>query len=106
MYDFLVNGDVDPSVLGITLTHEHLHMKFTHFYKQPPKQIADKFQKGFSLDTVGYLRQYPYSSQSNLLLNDSDSQDAVLNDVKDFKKYGGGKYLNTITYYARRLIIG
>ncbi|KPJ10129.1 Phosphotriesterase-related protein [Papilio machaon] len=99
-----VNGDVDPSVLGITLTHEHLYMKFTHFYKQPPKQIADKFEKGFSLDTVGYLRQYPYSSQSNLLLNDRDSQEAVLNDVKAFKEFGGGTIVENSTEGLERNI--
>lgn len=87
----VVNGDIEPQQLGLTLTHEHMHMKFTHFYKQPPKQLADVFQMGFSLQTVGYLRQYPYSSQCNLLLNDADSKKAVLEDVKAYKKFGGGK---------------
>ncbi|CAG4946587.1 unnamed protein product [Parnassius apollo] len=99
-----VNGDVSPSALGLTLTHEHLHMKFTHFYRQPPKQIADKFQLGFSLENIGFLRQYPYSSQSNLLLNDPESQQAVLNDVKAFKTFGGGTIVENSTVGLERNI--
>ncbi|CAH2039285.1 unnamed protein product, partial [Iphiclides podalirius] len=99
-----VNGDIDPRLLGLTLTHEHLHMKFTHFYKQPPKHIADKFQTGFSLQTVGYLRQYPYSSRCNLLLNDTDSEMAIKDDVKAFKEYGGGAIVENSTVGLERNI--
>ncbi|XP_063828375.1 phosphotriesterase-related protein isoform X2 [Ostrinia nubilalis] len=84
-----VLGDVKPEDLGVTLTHEHLAMDFTHFYRKPPKHLADRFNFGISLQTAGYLRQYPYSSKFNLVLNDQMSRDAVFNDVAYFKNYGG-----------------
>ncbi|XP_068618555.1 phosphotriesterase-related protein [Battus philenor] len=99
-----VNGDVDPKLLGFTLTHEHLYMKFRHFYKEPPKQIADKFQSNFSLETVGYIRQYPYSSQFNLLFNDLESKQAVLEDVTAFKSFGGGAIVENSTEGLERNI--
>ncbi|XP_063535858.1 phosphotriesterase-related protein isoform X2 [Cydia strobilella] len=86
-----VLGAVSPDVLGRTLTHEHLSMEFTHFYRRPPAALASKFPaKHISLQSVGYLRQYPYSSKYNLTLNDKDTVQAVLNDVKMFKESGGG----------------
>ncbi|CAH4032902.1 unnamed protein product [Pieris brassicae] len=97
-----VLGDVDSSVLGRTLTHEHLAMEFSHFYKEPPKQIADKFKVGFTLQNVGFLRQYPYSSETNLLLNDSLAKEAVLNDVSAYKKYGGGTIVENTTVGIKR----
>ncbi|XP_049874287.1 phosphotriesterase-related protein [Pectinophora gossypiella] len=97
-----VLGPVNPSELGRTLTHEHLAMEFTHFYNTPPTIIADKFQSGFSLDKVGYLRQYPYSSQFNLLLNDDSAKTAVLNDVKEYKRCGGGTIVENSTEGLKR----
>ncbi|XP_073946811.1 phosphotriesterase-related protein-like [Choristoneura fumiferana] len=87
-----VLGDMDPSALGRTLTHEHLSMEFTHFYRKPPKHLAAKFAGSMTLQNVGYLRQYPYSSLYNLTLNDDATRRAVVNDVKMYKKCGGGKY--------------
>ncbi|KAL0822243.1 hypothetical protein ABMA28_004370 [Loxostege sticticalis] len=92
-----VLGDVSPDDLGRTLTHEHLAMDFTHFYRKPPKALADQFNAGFTLEKAGYLRQYPYSSKFNLVLNDSMSRDAVFNDVASFKKYGGGTIVENST---------
>lgn len=93
LFFFLVLGRVSPDDLGRTLTHEHLSMEFTHFYREPPKGLDNKFKSGFSLNTLGYIRQYPYSSQFNLLLNDDNAKSAVLYDVKNYKVHGGGKIL-------------
>ncbi|XP_028174628.1 phosphotriesterase-related protein [Ostrinia furnacalis] len=92
-----VLGDVKPEDLGVTLTHEHLAMDFTHFYRKPPKHLADRFYSGISLPTAGYLRQYPYSSKYNLELNDQRSREALLNDVAYFKNYGGGTIVENST---------
>ncbi|CAH0400151.1 unnamed protein product [Chilo suppressalis] len=93
-----VLGDVSPEELGRTLTHEHLSMAFEHFYRRPPSQLASrvKFEE-VTLKTVGYLRQYPYSSKFNLVMNDERAQDAVLNDVKIFKECGGGTIVENST---------
>ncbi|XP_052741872.1 phosphotriesterase-related protein isoform X2 [Bicyclus anynana] len=84
-----VRGDVTPQVLGRTLTHEHLCMKFTHFYREPPREIENNFNEGITCSKVGYIRQYPYSSKYNLLLNDDDARDAVTSDVQLYKALGG-----------------
>lgn len=92
-----VKDDVRPEILGRTLTHEHLSMDFTHFYRKPPQMIADKFDYSFSLDTIGYIRQYPYSSKDNLILNDKSANDAVLRDIQDYKENGGGTIVENTT---------
>ncbi|XP_046968538.1 phosphotriesterase-related protein [Vanessa cardui] len=92
-----VLGDEAPEKLGVTLTHEHLAMNFSHFYRKPPKILADKFDLYMSLETIGYIRQYPYSSQHNLLLNDDYAKDAVLKDVELYKKCGGGCIVENTT---------
>lgn len=89
-----MRGDVAPQVLGRTLTHEHLCMKFTHFYREPPQELQQHFTQGFKCCNVGYIRQYPHSSRYNLLFNDSDAKDAVLNDVQLYKNLGGGMTQN------------
>ncbi|KOB77174.1 Phosphotriesterase-like protein, partial [Operophtera brumata] len=95
-------GAVSPAALGRTLTHEHLAMDFTHFYRQPPPQLADRFSGDMALNTVGYLRQYPYSWKSNLVLNDEGSRVAVLNDVLAYKKFGGGTIVENSTEGLQR----
>ncbi|CAH2090795.1 unnamed protein product [Euphydryas editha] len=92
-----VKGDMPPETLGRTLTHEHLAMDFTHFYRKPPQFIADKFNFGFGLGTIGYIRQYPYSSKSNLVLNDKSAKEVVLKDIKNYKKHGGGTIVENTT---------
>lgn len=89
-----------PEALGHTLTHEHLAMEFTHFYRQPPPQLTDKFEEAPKLNTVGYFRQYPYSWRGNLVLNDDEGKTAVLNDVAAYKKFGGGKFLIRALIFA------
>ncbi|XP_045766781.1 phosphotriesterase-related protein [Maniola jurtina] len=97
-----VRGNVSPQVLGRTLTHEHLCMKFTHFYRQPPKELESNFTEGFTCEKVGFIRQYPYSSQYNLLFNDLDSRNAVLSDVQLYKSLGGGTIVENSTLGLER----
>ncbi|CAB3221524.1 unnamed protein product [Arctia plantaginis] len=98
-----VLGDVNPFVLGRTLTHEHLAMDFSHFYSNPPEQLADKFQSlPYTLDLIGYIKQYPYSSPYNLLMDDSDANTAVLEDLIAYKKFGGGTIVENTTEGIKR----
>ncbi|XP_075979126.1 phosphotriesterase-related protein [Anticarsia gemmatalis] len=98
-----VLGDVSPSVLGRTLTHEHLAMDFSHFYSDPPTQLADKFKRlPYTLDMIGYIRQYPYSSPYNLLFDDTDANSAVLDDLIAYKKFGGGTIAENTTEGIKR----
>ncbi|CAG9788269.1 unnamed protein product [Diatraea saccharalis] len=93
-----VLGDISPEELGRTLTHEHLSMEFEHFYRKPPSEISAVVDfREITLKTVGYLRQYPYSSKYNLVLNDDSAHNAVLNDVMMYKQYGGGTIVENST---------
>ena len=67
-------------------------MNFEHFYSQPPTALADKFTPQLELKTIGYVRQYPYSSRYNLKLDDYHAEQAVIYDVSEYKKAGGGEY--------------
>ncbi|XP_026733738.1 phosphotriesterase-related protein isoform X2 [Trichoplusia ni] len=92
-----VLGAIKPSELGVTLTHEHLSMNFEHFYRKPPETLVDFFQTKPTLENVGYIRQYPYSSRHNLILDDEEANIAVLDDVKAYKKFGGGAIVENTT---------
>ncbi|XP_060802496.1 phosphotriesterase-related protein [Amyelois transitella] len=97
-----VLGNVSPDQLGHTLTHEHLAMDFSYFYTPPPAAIADQVQGTPHMGNVGYIRQYPYSSQFNLEFGDQAAKDAVLQDVKMFKRSGGGTIVENSTEGLRR----
>ncbi|KAM3955872.1 phosphotriesterase-related protein [Aphomia sociella] len=92
-----VKGDVGPETLGFTLPHEHLSMEFQHFYRKPPTKIAKYFQGSINLENLGYIRQYPYSNLSNLLLNDDKARKAVAADVSLYKNFGGGTIVENST---------
>ncbi|CAH0584518.1 unnamed protein product [Chrysodeixis includens] len=92
-----VLGDIDPSALGRTLTHEHLSMNFEHFYRKPPATLKEYFHDKPNLMNIGYIRQYPYSSKYNLKLDDDDAYEAVLSDVAAYKKFGGGAIVENTT---------
>lgn len=83
-------GPVSSDSLGRTLTHEHFALNFNKFYSPPPHYLSDKIGDEITLQNVGILRQYPYSSKYNLKFYDQDTLAAVLNDVKHYKSYGGG----------------
>ncbi|XP_032520598.2 phosphotriesterase-related protein [Danaus plexippus] len=93
-----VLGDVSPERLGKTLTHEHLAMKFSHFYREPPSEIRHECENpNFPREHLGYIRQYPYSNKSNLLLNDENAKNAVRKDVKHYKLHHGGTIVENST---------
>lgn len=85
-------GDISPSEMGITMTHEHLSMDFQHFFVNAPEHLRHYLadEKKISLANVGILRQYPYGSNYNLIFNDADTKATVIDDVKLYKKWCGG----------------
>lgn len=54
------------------------------------------------LETVGVLRQYPYSNPYNLVAYDEDWYKNVIDDVALFKKWGGGCIVENTTYGIKR----
>lgn len=97
-----VLGNRSPETLGIVLTHEHLSMEFQHFYRKPPVALAKNFNLGFKIESVGLIRQYPYSERNNLILNDSHAQNAVMSDVYKYRSSGGGTIVENSTYGLER----
>lgn len=87
-----VLGDLAPHSLGMTLTHEHLSMNFERFFNNAPEHLRSYVSatQKISLGNLGVLRQYPYSSKYNTVLNDEDSHEKVIEDVKLLKKWVPG----------------
>ncbi|XP_055698422.1 phosphotriesterase-related protein [Phlebotomus papatasi] len=98
-----VRGTVASNSLGYTLTHEHLALDFTHFHTEPPQPLASIFQAPrITLENVGFVRQYPYSSSYNLSFNDEDSRLAVEKDIEAFKRFGGGTIVENTSHGLNR----
>lgn len=53
--------------------------------------------------TISIL-SYSYSSSYNLIYNDQYTEDAVLEDVKLYKKFGGGTIVENSNYGLKRNI--
>lgn len=84
------------------MTHEHFSLKFEKFYCHPPSQLTQYFNGGINgkihLKNVGYIKQYPYSSKYNLEFFDDETQKAVMEDVIEYKKFGGMSIVENTTY--------
>lgn len=84
-----VLGWVDPGALGITLTHEQLLLDLRKLFCKPGYGPSDNSltDLDLTLKNLGKIRQFPYSVQNNLLV---DNADEVISELKLFKKAGGG----------------
>lgn len=96
-----VTGSIDPKDLGITLTHEHFSLNFDKFYCEPPKKLSEFFEEGVNqkihLKNAGFVRQYPYGSKYNINFEDDDTHRAVIEDLKVYKRVGGGAIVENTT---------
>lgn len=105
-YFLLVLGDLSPEKLGKTLTHEHLSMEFEKFFNEAPPQLREYVSdiEKIKLETLGFLRQYPYASRYNIRFCDDETHEKVISDVKLFKKFcdGNGTIVENTTYGIRR----
>lgn len=97
-----VLGSKRLSELGKTLTHEHLALDFRKFYIPPPKHLKHFPESSLSLQDVGYVWQYPYSSLYNLEFYDGDAAKAVYKDVELFKEAGGGTIVENSSHGLKR----
>lgn len=101
-------GPIAASQLGRTLTHEHFSLDFDCFYKPPPEQLRSQFDgdNGASadlrLDTIGFVRQYPYASRTNLRFDDAETHAKVMDDVRLYKQWGGGTIVENSSHGLKR----
>ncbi|XP_056149610.1 phosphotriesterase-related protein [Lampris incognitus] len=97
-----VLGPVDPDQLGRTMTHEHLTMTFECCYFPPPPGDEAVAENPFQMKHMFWLRQNPYCSHENLLLQQETN--AVREELLAYKKAGGGTIVeNTTTGIDRDL---
>lgn len=77
--------------MGYTLTHEHLSLHVDRFYTPCPEHLKGYVtdRKKISLDNLGVLRQYPYSSRYNIIFNDEEAHEKVVEDLKLLKQWCG-----------------
>lgn len=54
------------------------------------------------LDTVGFLRQYPYGSRYNVDFGDAATHQSVLRDVQLFREWGGGTIVENSSHGLQR----
>lgn len=95
-----VLGLIRPGRLGYTMTHEHLTMTFQCCYCPPAAQQANLADGPIVMKNLFWLKQNPYSSKENLLLN--QEVDAVKEELIAFKAAGGGCIVeNTTTGISR-----
>ena len=86
-----VMGEIDPAMLGRTLTHEHLSMQFDVSYTPAGKaEDASCAMMPFTLQNSGWIRQFPYAHKDNIILNDKGSEEAIMKSVSSFASAGGG----------------
>ncbi|KAL7731135.1 hypothetical protein ACLKA6_014331 [Drosophila palustris] len=97
-----VLGSISPDLLGRTLTHEHVALDFEHFYKAPPADFESELQQKICMETLGYVRLYPYSSRENVRFYDAEALEASRKDVLLYKKLGGGAIVENSSYGLKR----
>jgi phosphotriesterase-related protein len=93
---------ISPEELGRTLTHEHFSIDFRQVYVDPPEQLQSFFENKISLENVGFIKQYPYSSKYNLQFNDAETQAAVLYEMELYKRFGGGAIVENSNHGLQR----
>ena len=54
-----VLGLVNPTDIGVTLTHEHLSMTYDHAYREPNVGDEKNVDIPLTLGSLGWVRQYP-----------------------------------------------
>ncbi|KAJ8272608.1 hypothetical protein GJAV_G00091240 [Gymnothorax javanicus] len=95
-----VLGPLDPSQLGRTMTHEHLTMTFECSYDPPAPGDKAVSEAPIEMKNLYWLKQNPYSSPENLLLN--QETEAVKEELLYYRRAGGGAIVeNTTTGITR-----
>ena len=82
-----VLGPIDPNELQRTLTHEHVCIDFVKHFVPASEAHQDMVNCPFTLENLNWIRHNPYSHVPNLML--CNETEAVVNDLKSFKKTGG-----------------
>lgn len=85
-----IAGEVDPSELGVTLTHEHLFTAspLNSWFVQPTSEEGRAFAESeVTLENLAAIRYRPFGNKSNLQVYDVPT---VIDEVAAFQRAGGG----------------
>jgi len=104
-----VLGLIEPSELGVTLTHEHLLIDLTSIHsgmhRDLPQWASRKefYESPVGLDTIGRIRHYGYPNfdNSRLLSVDTAIEEAIL-----YKEYGGDSLVDATSIGIARDPVG
>lgn len=59
-------------------------------------------EKQITLGNVGFVKQYPYGSHYNINFQDKDTHQAVIEDLKLYKEFGGTSIVENTTHGLNR----
>ncbi|XP_038051193.1 phosphotriesterase-related protein-like [Patiria miniata] len=90
-----VLGTIDPSGLGMTLTHEHLNIDYKPCFAEPPAKYKDHVNLPLTIENLWWIHRYPYSCWDNLELK--TVQKDVTNELKFFYENGGRSVVDATT---------
>ena len=90
-----VLGNISPTQLGSTMTHEHLIIDFSMMFREPrdPNNV-EMMDAPVTMENLGWISQYCYSNKDNLLV--TDEQTAIAERIQ-YKKLGGGTIVDATT---------
>ena len=85
-------GEVDKSVLGVVLPHEHSCFGVSEFLtKYDDWEMEQTFNSKVSLENLGLLTRNPYAVRDNNIM---DCPDVLIDEIFQFKKAGGGTWVD------------
>ena len=86
-----VLGTVDPSKLGVTLTHEHLLIDLSAVFVKPSSEVDRSLsEEPVNLHNLGWMRINWSSNKDNLVQNDVM---LAIREAGRFRDAGGGLWL-------------
>jgi len=85
-------GEVDKSQLGVVLPHEHTCFGVSEFLTMYDDWEMEKtFHGEVTLETLGLLTRNPYAVRANNIM---DCPDILIDEIFQFKKAGGGTWVD------------
>jgi phosphotriesterase-related protein len=95
-----VLGPIDPSDLGMTITHEHLLIELSAAYVPPVNEEGRRLtDEPLALDNLGWVRVNWASSKDNLVYQDVE---AAKREVAHYKNAGGQSLVDATTVGIER----
>ncbi|XP_037086379.1 phosphotriesterase-related protein-like [Pollicipes pollicipes] len=93
-----VLGPLDPSQMGVTMMHEHLHLDFNVAFIPPGGKDRGKEDCDFVLENAGWIRQNPYHHLSNINFCDGAVNESITGELTTYAANGGGTIVELTNY--------